>query len=642
MMRWIRVVTATALWAFVLTGLVGLCEAAAQYVRFGAPTGGEDFGLLRLLAPPFTLYGWVGMITALVVAVPVALVVQWRGGSMRTIFGWAVASALGLIIAVYFGYLVAGTSFWTWWTESVGPGWPLKGLLWFLASAVLAGPLARFAGRLVSNPRRNMFLPVVVVVVATALWPDWRDEAADRHVGHLERLGGETVAPDGYDVLLVTIDTLRRDRLSCLSEHAPPTPNLDALAAEGILYANTWTTSSWTLPNMATILTGLAPRMLDLGRAAGLPEAAPTLAESAWRAGWRTVALASNPYLGYDYGFEKGFASFDHATVLEPLDPAQRSVLVRELTRYTNANTTPDDASVMVRKALRWYRADRDQRPVFLWMHMMDPHLPYRWHPLPGDDAEPVLPDSGLFAADHFMGLLQLRDMAPAPDPEILAAVEMLYDREVRYVDAWVGRLLDALRESGRLERTIVVVTADHGEEFFEHGGYEHGHTLMPEVTTVPLIVRLPDGRGSGRRVERETSLADITPSLCRELGWDLPAGAPGRSDLWDDDASADSPSRVGVLENMLYGPPRQAWLRWPDFKTENLESGRVDWYDLAADPGARQARGVAPADGDSLAARVGELLRAWDERAHELGTHERDDASLSDATVRQLESLGY
>ena len=211
MMRWIQVVTATALWAFVLTGLVGLCEAAVQVVRFGAPHGGEEFGMLRLLAPPFTLYGWVGMITALAVAAPVALVVQWRGGYKRTIFGWAVSSALGLIIAVYFGYLVAESSFWSWWSASVGPGWPLKVLVWLLATAALAGPLARFAGRLVSNPRRNMFLPIVVVVVATALWPDWRDEAAARHVGHLERPGGEASVPDGYDVLLVTKNLMNKD-----------------------------------------------------------------------------------------------------------------------------------------------------------------------------------------------------------------------------------------------------------------------------------------------------------------------------------------------------------------------------------------------------------------------------------------------
>lgn len=644
MKRWFQAVVATALWAFVLTGLIGLVEAGVQWIRFGPPSDCVDSGTLRILAPAFTLYGWLGLGVAMAVAIPVAAVIRVRGGHMRSLFGWSVAAALGLICAVYFGYLIAETQAWSWWTGAVGPGWPLKLLVWLLSTLLMAAPLARFAGRLVANPRRNIFLPIVVVVVATALWPDWRDEARQRQVGHLELLDSDESVPSGYDVLLVTVDTLRRDRLSCLSETAPPTPHLDALAAEGILYANAWTTSSWTLPNMAAIHTGLTPRMLGLSRTVGLPESAPTVAETAWRAGWRTVAVASNPYLGYDYGFQKGFGTFDHAIVLEPLSPAARSILVRETTRYVNASAMPDDAQHLVGKSLRWFAADRDERPVFFWLHLMDPHLPYRWRPLPGDDTEPVLPDSDLFDGNRFMGLHALRAMTPEPSAEILAGVTALYDREVRYADAWIGELLDYLRRSGRLDNTVVIVVADHGEEFFEHGGYEHGHSLLPEVAAVPLIVRLPDGRGAGRRIDRDVSIVDIVPTLCREMGWRSPEDLPGRNDLWSIRGGSDSATgaRIGVLENMLYGSDQQSWLSWPHYRIENQADGGAVWFDLAADPGALIPLPEAPAGSDSLASDVRGLLNAWDERARQLGADRPRNAPLSEATVRRLESLGY
>ena len=643
MQRWLQAVIATALWAFVLTGLVGLAEGALQWLRFGPPADCAGCGTIRILAPAFTLYGWIGLITAMAVAVPVAFVVVLRRGHMRTLFGWSVGAALGLIAAVYFGYLVQDVGIWVWWTETLGLGWLVKFLVWVSCSAILSSPLARFASHLVANPRRNIFLPVVVIVVATALWPDWREEARNRQVAHLGRLTVDDQIPDGPDVLLITIDTLRRDRLSCLSDRAPATPHLDALAAEGLLYTNAWGTSSWTLPNMGSIHTGLTPRMLGVKRTQGLPEAATTLAETAWRAGWRTVAIASNPYLGYDYGFEKGFESFDHAIVMEPLSPASRSVLVRETTRYVNANTMPDDARRLVGKAQRWFVLDHDDRPVFFWLHMMDPHLPYRWRPLPGDETRPLLPASGLFEGDRFMGLHALREMAPDPDPAILAAVEALYDREVRYVDAWFGALMAELDRLDRLDQMLVIVAADHGEEFFEHGGYEHGHSLMPEVAGVPLLVRLPGGRRAGERIERSVSLLDIAPSLYREMGWTRPEGLPGHDDLWlaPQDPDLDRP-RVDVLENMLYGPEQQSWLRWPHYGITGEGRDAAVWFDLGEDPGALHPLSAAPDRGAILRDTVEALLLDWDERADQLGVNGIDAAPLSEATVRRLESLGY
>lgn len=639
MVRWFQAMAATGMWAFVLCGGVGLLEAASQWARFGRPDGLAEAGPIRLLVPALSLYGWFGLAAALAVALPVAAVLGRRPGARRLVFATGVAAAVGLLSAVYFGYVFHESDAGLWWSGTVGTALPLKLLVALGVTLLVLRPMRRLADALVSNPLRWLFLPVVIAVVATGLWPDWRDEARHRQTGHLARL--EEAPPDGPDLVLVTIDTLRRDMVGRLSPDAPPTPNLDRLADEGLLYANAWSSSSWTLPSMGTLLTGLPPRSLGVSRWIGLPEAAGTLAESAWRAGWRTAAVVGNPFLGYDYGFQRGFEHFDHGVVLEPLAPAARSVLVRETTRYVVANSEPEDAATLVTRALRWLADEPGDRPVFLWIHLMDPHLPYRWRPLPGDEEPPTLPDDAAFADGMFNDLDGLRAAAPSPDPDYLQAVTDLYRREVRYADHWVGRLTDGLRESGRLDRTLLAVTSDHGEEFFEHGGFEHGHSLLPEVTGVPLIVRLPGGRLAGTVVADAAVAQDVLPSLCRELGWRAPEGAPGAASLWPAvDGDSEPATDLTVLENMLYGGDDQAWLRWPDF--HHAPDGEASaWFDLSRDPSA-MAAATAPADVDTLRVRVRDLLNEWDEHAAQIGAAGREAEEISEAVRRRLESLGY
>ncbi len=638
-MRWIQAVIATALWAFVVTGVAGLLEAAAQWLRFGAPDGVAGESAIRILAPAFTLYGWLGLVTALACAVPLAVFYGRRERAKRRVFGLALGGAAGLVVVVWAGYLVHETPAWLWWTDRVGTGLPLKLLLWAAVALPAARLFERLADVLVHNPRRNLFLPVVIVVVATALWPDWRDEARRDQVGHLERTGSLEASPDGPDVVLITVDTLRRDKLSCVSESAPSTPALDALAADGLLFTNAWTVSSWTLPGMGTILTGMTPRALGVTPRTGLPESAPTLAEAAWRAGWRTAAVAANPYLGYEYGFERGFESFDHTLVLEPLAPAGRSVLVREVTRYVLASSAPNDAERLIGRARRWLAAVPDDRPFLLWVHMMDPHLPYRLH---ADDPDrPQLPDHPWFADDRFFSLPEIREAEAIP-ADVATAVEALYDGEVRHADRWIGALLDDLRASNRYDDTLIVVLSDHGEEFFEHGGFEHGHTLMPEVSGVPLVVKLPGGREAGTRIDGARTLLDLVPSLCAEAGWRRAPGLPGSVSLWaPPGASAEEPTSLSVLENMLYGGPSTAWLRWPDFRLEQEDVGPPFWYRLDIDPEALAPAG-APPDGEDLRGRVRTLQADQDALAEQLGAVGRNDLDLSGAARRQLEALGY
>ncbi len=300
------------------------------------------------------------------------------------------------------------------------------------------------------------------------------------------------------------------------------------------------------------------------------------------------------------------------------------------------------------------------ERPFFLWIHLLDPHLPYTWRELP-DDPTPApapaaghgvaplvsdVPDTGFFRGRSFTALYAVRSGAWSPDDAARRAIASLYAREVQYADAWAGRLFDELRQSGLLDRTLVIVTADHGEELFDHGGLDHGHSLLPEVTGVPLIVRFPGGTDGGRVITDPVSLLDVVPTVAAVLGWPRPAGSVG-SDLRPGAAATPSAGRSQVaplvLENLLYGPPQVGWLQWPWLGVGLDPGGRLTWYDLAAAPRAL-AGAPAPAGADSIVAAGERLRAAWQLAGGALraGDEGARETAVPEDLRRQLRSLGY
>lgn len=643
-MRWVRSWLGAVLWAFAATGMLGLLEGVTQWLRFGPPATSPDPTLLNTLLPAVALYGWVGLLAAALAYAPATLAGRFAVRPRLRAFSLAVGAAMALILTVHVGYLIQDTAFDLWWTSRLGPLLLAKALVGLLLWGPCAWLTERLAVAVGPRPGQWVFVPVVLAVVTTAQWPSWREMRAAAHTSTLTRFREEPPPAGRPNLLILSIDALRADHVGCLAPGAPPTPHLDALAAEGRAYAEAWGVASWTLPNMATILTGQPPRALGVNRGRGLPEAAPTLAEVAWRHGWSTAAVITNPFLGRDFGFQRGFEHFDHSIVLESLSPADRSVLARELTRYWISNTAPDDAGAVVPKALAWLDDEPRDRPFFLWVHLLEPHLPYRWHRFPEDAPDAGPPRHPLIDGNQFESLREVRRMLPDVDAELTAAMRDLYRREVRYADRWAGRLLEGLRARELLDETVVVVLADHGEEFFEHGGFEHGHTLMPEVTRVPLIVRLPGARGAGEVVRTPVTVLDLVPTLCRDLGWTPPEGLPGAAALWPaPTGEAAPPTTPVVLENMLYGPPQQGWWAWPWLRLEDPEAGTVDWYDLARDPGCLAPLDAPPPEAEALREAARARLNAWDAAAEQIGANRPvDPDAVSEHTRRQLESLGY
>jgi arylsulfatase A-like enzyme len=409
---------------------------------------------------------------------------------------------------------------------------------------------------------------------------------------------GETSGPaQPPNVLLVSIDTLRADHLSSYGYERNTTPHLDALAARGLLFEAAHSTSSWTLPAHASLLTGRYPSFHGLeDEGAVLPEGLPTLAERFRELGYATFAVVAHVYVGREFGLDRGFDSFDDSLL--------------------EGGTRNPRAAEVVDRVLAHVDADGD-RPFFAFVHLFDPHWDYA--PPPPWDAR--------FTDPGYAGPVDgtLRSLSPWSGPDRampaadLAHLLALYDGEVAYADAEIGRLLAALEERGALERTVVAVTADHGEEFEEHGRLGHGHSLYGEVLRVPLILaghpRLP----AGERRREPVSLVDVAATLLDLAGGAAPAGAQGKSLL-----AAAEPERAVFAESVRFGLDLRAARRDAGSAVDDRSAGWRRFFDLARDPGEQ-----APLDADPSGGALGAALdeyagladRGWSLRLVSLGS---------------------
>ncbi len=337
--------------------------------------------------------------------------------------------------------------------------------------------------------------------------------------------GGCGPASPPPNLLLVSIDTLRADRLACYGGPADAGVALCALALHGTRYAWAFATAPATAPSVASLLTGRYPRSHGLRQEARsrLREEVPTLAETLRAAGYATAAFVSNPVLGRRRRLDRGFETYD-----ERLPRRERN---RPGYRERTARDTSD-------AALAWVSEARE--PWFVWVHYQDPHGPYEppgalpaLDP-PGGEPLPILDeDSGAGGIPAYQALAGVRTRE---------AYEARYLAEVRYLDGELGRLVQEIDATGR--PPLVVATADHGEAFGEDGFFfAHGHSVGLDQIRVPLLVRTIEP-GRPRVVETPVSLVDVAPTLLRAagLGSETLPGSEGRGLPGPDEAAPGRP----------------------------------------------------------------------------------------------------
>jgi len=414
------------------------------------------------------------------------------------------------------------------------------------------------------------------LVVAAGAWLLWRDRPL----------------PRPRNLLLVTLDTLRADRLGAYGSSLGLTPALDALAAEGAVFLNAYTPVPTTTPSHATIMTGRYPITHGV-RANGSGILSPDeqlVSEILQDHGLKTAAVVSALVLASTFGLNQGFDLY-----------YEEGIAGAEPGRSLWFDQRTGDKSVD--RALAWLRAEAG-RPFMLWVHLFDPHHPY----------EPPSPFRERFAQTPYNG-------------------------EVAFTDHQVGRLVSALREMGRYDDTMIIVAGDHGESLGQHNELYHGIFVYDVTMRVPLIVRVPAGR-RGVRIADLASTLDITPTVLEAMGIPIPAQMQGVSLLGAATRGSRVPARSIYLESIYvssaYGWAAPRGLVSPDWKLIDLPEAEL--YDLDRDPAEKtNLMGSEPG-------QAGEMRSEYDQVRADLERSARkvEAAAIDDETRDRLLSLGY
>jgi arylsulfatase A-like enzyme len=436
--------------------------------------------------------------------------------------------------------------------------------------------------------------------------------------------------PERPNVLFIVIDTLRADHLPSYGYGRDTAPRVhQLLAEEGALVERAYSQAPWTLPSTGSLLTGRMP-----GELAGsdpevfeIPAGDPTLAERLSALGYRTAGFLANPILHEGNGFARGFGDFyTPETTWEVLD-------------WVDATTIEERALPWLEEALGPASREGDERePFFLYLHYIDPHDPYR-NPDVWDGERETAPwdpeYDGRVRGDWAQDLYAGKKGLPGGTPEEREAdrrhLVALYDSEIRYVDRFVARVIEAIPEEV-LEETLIVLTSDHGEEFLDHGGWKHSQTLYQEMLHVPLFVRWDGVIPAGTRVAGPVALLDLAPTVLTAAGAPSVAeeGFPGRDLLPALTGEEELPPRPVFAEHLALGPMRAAVVdrdrklilfnrQEPRLDTNPLHRhlrrldrrrmGRVELYDLGSDPGERENLAGGAGQGDGDVERLARLL---------------------------------
>lgn len=444
-----------------------------------------------------------------------------------------------------------------------------------------------------------------------------------------------------FNVLLITVDTLRPDHLGCYGYDRPTSPNIDRLAAGGVRFRTAITAAGRTVQSFPSILTGVYPMVHGLryeGQSSDALGSRTTLTGLLKAAGYASFAVTQ----GLNVGLHRDFDMYDPDIYI---DPQGRKVMV--------PTRNDRDAS---RKAAQWLRARRGATaPFFLWMRYNAPHWPYdppapfteRFDPgYRGRHTFNDEPRPGLERGDIIFGKTRL------PERELQHAVAH-YDGEVAYADAAIGDLLKTLEDLGEFDRTMVVLTADHGENLGEHDYFfEHGAYLYDATVRVPLILRAPTLLPTGRTVNAQARTIDIVPTILDLLGLSIPAGMQGISlagRARGETSGAAPPAYSESGRNFYPENPRQyvdgVAGKWRMVRTDRYKLIMIprkpepiwELYDLDADPNeATNLIDAPPAGAADLRAILLDLV-ASDPLAHDEGS-----PPLPSELEDRLRSLGY
>jgi arylsulfatase A-like enzyme len=412
-------------------------------------------------------------------------------------------------------------------------------------------------------------------------------------------------SPPIPNVLLFVIDTLRLDHLSCYGYGRFTSPYLDALAQDGVQFDQLMPPSSWTRPSMASLFTSTYPNVHGANdRPDVMRSGLDSLSGALGEAGYMTWGYVSNVNLLPNWGFG---STFDRYTDVNSMQPE-----IQEDSQQVD----------LALKALDYLHGS----PWYLYVHAMGPHDPYA----------PTPPYDRQFQTD------------PMPDdPEAAARRKVidLYDGEIAYTDSQLGRLITALKEFDEYDNTLIVVLSDHGEEFWDHGGEKHGHTLYEEQLRVPFVVKFPNQAHAGKRLSGLVEMVDVAPTILDALALPTPEGFQGHSLLPYVDAEAGARS-LGYASLHLEEKSMRAVKGGRHKFIRDLVGDTDTWFNLAEDAAERKPLGQPPKEADVLLHHAQRMDAHGASGLHVLVTRGDTDSftfsgsvtvdGVKDATIRQ------
>jgi arylsulfatase A-like enzyme/Tfp pilus assembly protein PilF len=403
------------------------------------------------------------------------------------------------------------------------------------------------------------------------------------------------VERDDLNVILITIDTLRSDRVSCYGSDLVDTPNIDSFASEGVLFSNAASTVPFTLPAHSSILTGLYPPGHGVRENVGytLDASIPTLAEVLSNGGWSTAGFVSAFVLDRRWGIGRGFDHYFDDFDLKDFDTPNLSSVQRS-------------GDVTIAESIQWLDGRPQDSPFFLWLHLYDPHDPYT-PPEPFKSQHPQRP----------------------------------YDGEVAYTDSLIGDFRRALEERGLLSSSLVILTSDHGEGLGDHGEAMHGFFIYDTTIHVSLIVRPPAAADAGRVVDSAVSHVDIFPTILDAVGLNAPDRVHGQSLLPAILGEDLGPDR-SVYSESLYPLLHYGWAPLRSLRTGSrklISAPRPEVYDIVLD--RREERNLSYEE-PGVRSQLEESLADLRTKIETGGPAPGSAPDIDPETLAQLQALGY
>ncbi len=411
------------------------------------------------------------------------------------------------------------------------------------------------------------------------------------------------------NVLLIVIDTLRKDHLSAYGYERKTSPALDLLSASGIRYDGAIAQAPWTTPSIGALMTSMYPSALGIeGEQNALADALVLLPEALLEAGYQTAGVISHSFLGSAWNFQQGFQVFDEGNV-----QGHSAVTSEGVTR---------DATALLRQL------SQDEAPFFLFVHYFDPHAAYVEH-----ESHDFGGPQG-YVGDVESGLLfrELRRMEGTTDEADLAEIIRLYDSEIAFTDRQIGLLLDELRATGEFDDTLIIVTADHGEEFLDHKKFGHTKSLFDELINVPLIIKPPASMElEPAVVEEPVALIDVYPTILGAASIPVAKELAGRPLLPEAPTERILFSETGRVRSSIAAIQGT-------FKYIEHANGRTRLFDRASDPNEKAS---VLAEHPELVDSLKNALTTWRSTV-DAKVQRGEKVELDDDATQRMKELGY